>query len=401
MDMAIELENQYGAKHYKPLPVELTRGEDVFVWDVAGVRYIDMMGAYSAVSLGHCHPELVEVLTLQANRLGVISRAYFSDKLGAFLQKLCEMTGQDMAVPMNTGAEAVETAIKASRKWAYEVKGVESDKAEIIACDGNFHGRTISIIAMSSEEQYRHNFGPLPGGFKRVPYGDSKALESAITPNTAAFLVEPIQGENGIVIPPKGYLAECARICKENNVLLICDEVQTGLGRTGKLLAHQHDGVDPDGVILGKALGGGLLPVSAFAAKRQVLEIWRPGDHGSTFGGYPLAAVVGHKALELLEDGVLVDNSAKLGQYMLEKLQAMNHPCVKEYRGKGLFVGVEIKPEFATARGVCLRLMAEGILSKETHYTVARLAPPLTIEQAVVDHALEIIDRVLTEFDNP
>lgn len=398
MSDAIALENRYGARCYKPLPVVLTHGEGVYVWDEDGKSYLDMMGAYSAASFGHCHPTLVNTLTQQANRLGVVSRAYHSENLGAFLQKLCIMTGQDLAVPMNTGAEAVETALKAARKWAYVVKGVAANEAEIIVCDGNFHGRTISIVGFSSEPSYQQDFGPFAGGFKRIPFGDVAAFAAAITPRTAALLLEPIQGEGGIVMPPEGYLAACQQLCRQHNVLLITDEVQTGLGRTGKLLAAEHDEVLPDGVILGKALGGGLLPVSAFAARRDVLDIWQPGCHGSTFGGYPLAAAVGLTALTLLEETDLIANSAQLGAYLLTQLQTLDYPIIQDVRGRGLFIGVEINPAIASARDVCLRLMAAGILSKETHETVVRLAPPLCIKPDEIDDALRIIKTVLAEF---
>ncbi|MGH8401611.1 MAG: ornithine--oxo-acid transaminase [Gammaproteobacteria bacterium] len=397
MNPTIELENRYCAPNYHPLPVVLTRGEGVYVWDDAGNRYLDMMSAYSAVSHGHAHPRLVKALQQQASQLAICSRAFHTDKLGPFLQRICELTGQDMALPMNTGAEAVETAMKAARKWAYKVKGVPADKAEIIACHGNFHGRTIAIVAMSSEAQYKDGFGPFPGGFKLVPYGDAAALEKAITPNTAAFLVEPIQGEGGIVIPPAGYLKRAAELCKQHNVLLICDEIQTGLGRTGKLLACEHEGVKPDGLILGKALGGGLLPVSMFLARRDVMSVFTPGDHGSTFGGNPLGAAVGLEALNVLVEDKLAERSAELGAYLLDKLHALKSPLIKALRGKGLFIGIEIDPVKARARDVCERLMPHGILSKETHETVVRLAPPLVITREQIDWAVERIELVLKE----
>ena len=397
MNKTIELEDQYCAHNYHPLPVVLVRGEGVHVWDDAGNKYLDMMSAYSAVSHGHAHPKLVKVLTEQAGTLAICSRAFHSEKLGAFLKRLCGMTGMDMALPMNTGAEAVETALKAARKWAYKVKGVPADKAEIIVCTGNFHGRTIAIVAMSSEAQYKDGFGPFPSGMKLIPYGDADALAKAITPNTAAFLVEPIQGEAGIVVPPAGYLKQAAEICKRENVLLIADEIQTGLGRTGKLLACQHEGVQPDGLILGKALGGGLLPVSAFLARREVMDVFHPGDHGSTFGGNPLAAAVGLEALKVLEEEKLAERSAELGGYLLEKLSGLKSPLIKSLRGKGLFVGIEIDPKLARAREVCERLMAKGILSKETHETVVRLAPPLVITREQIDWAVERIALVLAE----
>ena len=394
---AIQLEEAYCAHNYHPLPVVLVRGEGVHVWDDAGNKYLDMMSAYSAVSHGHAHPRLVKALTEQAGKLAICSRAFHSDKLGTFLKRACELTGMDMALPMNTGAEAVETALKAARKWAYKVKGVPADKAEIIVCSGNFHGRTIAIVAMSSEAQYKDGFGPFPGGMKLIPYGDADALARAIGPNTAAFLVEPIQGEAGIVVPPAGYLAKCAELCRQHNVLFIADEIQTGLGRTGRLLACEHEGVEPDGLILGKALGGGLLPVSMFLAKREVMTVFTPGDHGSTFGGNPLAAAVGLTALDILVDERLAERSAELGAYLLEKLKGLKSPLIKSLRGKGLFIGIEIDPKLARAREVCERLMAEGILSKETHETVVRLAPPLVITREQVDWAVERIGHVLAE----
>jgi ornithine--oxo-acid transaminase len=393
----IEQELLYGAQNYNPLPVVLTRGEGVYVWDDAGNRYIDMMSAYSAVSHGHCHPYLVNTLTQQAKTLNVVSRAFYSDQLGRFLQKICEVTGQEKVLPMNTGAEAVETALKAARKWAYKIKKVPFDKAEIITCEGNFHGRTIAIVGMSTEKQYRDGFGPFPAGFKNIPYGDTDALKQAITPNTAAFLVEPIQGENGIQIPPDGYLKRCADICRQNNVLLICDEVQTGMGRTGKLLAFQHEGIQPDGVVLGKALGGGLLPVSAFLCRKDVMAVFTPGDHGSTFGGNPLAAAVGTAAIDILFKDQLIERAAELGQYFLHELKTIKSPLIKEVRGKGLLVGLEINSSYDSARGICLRLLKQGVLSKDTHDTVVRLAPPLVITKTQLDTVVHAISSVAEE----
>ncbi len=399
MKSQIELEQQYCAHNYLPLPVMLVRGEGVFVWDDEGNKYLDMMSAYSAVSHGHANPRLVRVLQEQAARLNIVSRAYHTDKLGPFLQRVCELTGMDMALPMNTGAEAVETALKAARKWAYEVKGVAPDAAEIIACAGNFHGRTISVIAFSSEEQYKHGFGPYPPGFRLAEFGNLQSLEALITPNTAAFLVEPVQGEGGIIIPPDGYLKACEALCRENSVLLIADEVQTGLGRTGKLLACEHENVRPDGLILGKALGGGILPVSMFLARRDVMSIFTPGDHGSTFGGNPLAAAVGLEALNILVEDDLPACSASMGDYMLSELHKFDSPLIRDVRGLGLFVGVEIDAALGTAREVCERLMQRGVLSKETHDTVVRLAPPLTITRSEIDWALEQFSAVLAEMD--
>ena len=395
----IELENRYCAHNYHPLPVVLVRGEGAYVWDDQGNRYLDMMSAYSAVSHGHAHPRLVRKLVEQAGTLSIVSRAFHTDKLAPFLKRACELAGMDVALPMNTGAEAVETAMKAARKWAYTVKGVADDQAEIIACHGNFHGRTIAIVGLSSELQYRQGFGPFPAGLELIPFGDADALEQAITPNTAAFLVEPIQGEGGIVIPPEGYLARCREICRRNDVLLICDEVQTGLGRTGKLFAFQHDGISPDGLILGKALGGGILPVSMFLARREVMDVFRPGDHGSTFGGNPLAAAIGLEALHILVEEDLAAGSAEKGAWLLERLRRINSDLIREVRGRGLFIGIEIESSRASAREVCERLMKRGLLSKETHETVVRLAPPLAVDRQALAWAADQIESVLEEIE--
>lgn len=392
--MPVSLEAQYGAHNYLPIPVVLTKGEGVYVWDINGKRYIDMMSAYSAVSHGHCHPRLVKTISEQAKQLTLTSRAFYSDKLGPFLKRVCELTGFPKALPMNTGAEAVETALKAARKWAYKIKKVPEHKAEIIVCKNNFHGRTISIISMSTEAQYRDGFGPFTEGFKVIPYGDSDALAKAITPNTAAFLVEPVQGEAGIVVPPEGYLKKCAEICKANNVLLIADEIQTGLGRTGKLLACEHEGVKPDAVTLGKALGGGMMPVSMFLAREEVMQVFTPGDHGSTFGGNPLAAALGLEALNILIEEKLVENSATLGEYFFQRLRDIKSPYIKSIHGKGLFVGIEIDTTKISARKLAEKLADAGILTKETHATVIRLAPPLVITKAQLNEALEIIEQV-------
>jgi ornithine--oxo-acid transaminase len=400
MSSELDLEDRYCAQNYHPLPVMLTRGEGVYVWDIDGNRYLDMMSAYSAVSHGHANPRIVEALTTQARTLSIVSRAFYTDKLGPFLKLACEMTGQDMALPMNSGAEAVETAVKAARRWAYESKKVEADKAEIIVCTGNFHGRTTTVISFSDEADYRKNFGPLTPGFKIVEYGNAEALEAAITPNTAAFLVEPIQGEGGIVIPPKGYLKRCKEICEKHNVLLIADEIQTGLGRTGKLLACDHEGVKPDGLILGKALGGGIMPVSMFLAKKDVMDIFVPGTHGSTFGGNPLAAAVGTEALKIIQEDKLADRSHELGEYLMAALRDIKSPLISEVRGSGLFVGVEIDPALGSAREVCERLMKRGLLSKETHETVVRLAPPLIVTREQLDWAVTQIREVLQEMDD-
>jgi len=392
---AIDLENRHGAHNYHPLPVVLTRGEGVHLFDEQGRRYLDMMSAYSAVSFGHSHPVLVAALTEQAQKLAITSRAFHTDRLGPFLERLCRLTGMARALPMNSGAEAVETAIKAARKWAYKVKRVPEGKAQILVAEGNFAGRTTTIVGFSSEPQYRDGFGPFAPGFASVPFGDAKALEAAITPNTAAFIVEPIQGEAGIVVPPAGYLKAVREICTRHNVLMICDEVQTGLGRTGRTLACDHEGIKPDGLTLGKALGGGLLPVSAFLAREDVMAQFTPGDHGSTFGGNPLAAAVGEAALQLLEEEQLARRAQEQGDYLMAQLRKLGHPAITQIRGKGLLIGVEIDPSFASAREVCEALMTEGVLSKDTHDTVVRLAPPLVIEREQIDFAVNALRKVL------
>jgi ornithine--oxo-acid transaminase len=389
------LEARYGAANYKPLPVTLVRAEGIHVWDQDGRRYLDMMGAYSAASFGHCHPRLVAAMTQQASRLDTVSRAYFTDRLGPFLARACELTGMDAALPANGGAESVETAIKAARKWAYTVKGVPRDRAEIIVAEDNFHGRSTTIVGFSSIAQYRDGFGPFAPGFKQIPFGDPDALAAAITPNTAAFLVEPIQGEGGIRVPPAGYLPRVAEICRARNVLLICDEIQTGLGRTGRMLACQHDGVTPDAVLLGKALGGGLLPVSLFLARREVMDVFRPGDHGSTFGGNPIAAAVGLAALDTLIEERLVERSAALGPHLLSRLAALDNPLVREVRGRGLFAGIELDAKKVRAGMVAERLLGAGILTRETHHNTIRLAPPLIITKADIDWAIDRIAEVL------
>ena len=393
MSARIELEDRYCAHNYHPLPVVLTRGEGVFLWDENGKKYLDMMSAYSAVSHGHTHPRLVKLVQEQVATLNIVSRAFHSDRLGPFLERACELTGMDMALPMNTGSEAVETAIKAARK------GVPHDKAEILACDGNFHGRTIAIVAMSEEPQYQEGFGPFPPGFKAVDYGDIDALEASINENTAALIIEPIQGEGGIIMPPEGYLSAAAELCRKNNVLLIADEIQTGLGRTGKLLACEHDGVKPDGLILGKALGGGIFPVSMFLARKDVMNVFRPGDHGSTFGGNPLGASIGLEALNILVEEKLPERSAEMGDHLIGQLRKIDSPLIKEVRGRGLFVGVEIDSALGSARAVCEALLERGLLSKETHETVVRFAPPLIIGKAEIDWAIEQIRDVLGEMD--
>src|SRR6516162_986884 len=395
----IELEARYCAHNYEPLPVVLARGQGATLWDTAGRPYVDMMSAYSAASHGHAHPRIVAALEAQVRRLAVPSRAYYNDRLGPFLAELCRLTGLDVALPMNTGAEAVETAIKAARRWGYRVKGVAKDRAEIIVADGNFHGRTTTIISFSSEPEYRDGFGPFTPGFRSVPFGDLAAMERAITPQTAAVLIEPIQGEAGIVVPPAGWLAGVRRLCDAHRVLLIVDEIQSGLGRTGAWFAFEHENIKPDGVVLGKALGGGVLPVSAFVGTRELMEVFTPGSHGSTFGGNPLAAAVGLEALRVIADEGLVERSRVLGAHMLERLRAMRSPVLKAVRGRGLWAAAEIDPGFATARQVCERLVTKGVLSKETHRTVVRLAPPLVIAREDLDLALDRLEEVIGEFE--
>jgi ornithine--oxo-acid transaminase len=396
---AIDLENRYSAHNYAPLPVVLARGQGAYLWDVAGRRYVDMMSAYSAASHGHGHPRILAALEAQARRLAVPSRAYYNDRLGPFLEEICKLTGLDAALPMNTGAEAVETAIKAARRWGYRVKGVARDRAEIIVANGNFHGRTTTVISFSTEPDYREGFGPFTPGFRAVPFGDLAAVERAITPDTVAVLVEPIQGEAGIIVPPAGFLIGLRRICDAHNVLLILDEVQSGLGRTGAWFAFQHERIRPDGLILGKALGGGVLPVSAFVACRELMDVFTPGSHGSTFGGNPLAAAVGLEALHVIRDEGLVEKSRVLGARMLERLRTIRSPALKDVRGRGLWVGAEIDPAVASARTACERLLEKGVLSKETHRTVVRLAPPLVIARDDLDWALDRFEEVVHELD--
>ena len=399
MSAKIALERRHGATNYDPLPIVLTRGEGPWLWDENDRRYLDMLSAYSAVSFGYGHPKLLAVFTEQARRLAVTSRAFHNDRLPPFLAKLCEVTGMDRALPMSTGAEGVETAIKCARKWAYTVKKVPEGRARIVCCAGNFHGRTSTIVGFSTEPQYRDGFGPFaPGAFVHVPFGDAAALEAAITPNTAAFLVEPVQGEAGIVVPAEGYLAECERICRKHGVLLIVDEVQTGLGRTGKVLAIHHDNVKPDGIVLGKALGGGLMPVSAFCAREEVMGVFKPGDHGSTFGGNALGAAVGLASLELLLEERLADRAASLGEYLMKRLRSISSPVIKEVRGKGLLIGVELDTERVTARKFVETLLRHGVLSKDTHGTVARFAPALVVERAELDWAVERVIEALREY---
>jgi len=396
---AMELEQRHSAHNYEPLPVVVARGQGAYVWDTAGRRYIDMMSAYSAASHGHAHPRIVAALEAQARQIAVPSRAYYSDRLGPFLAELTRLAGLDAALPMNTGAEAVETAIKAARRWGYRVKGVPRDRAEIIVADGNFHGRTTTIISFSSEPEYQDGFGPFTPGFRSVPFGDLAALERAITPETVAVLVEPIQGEAGIVIPPTGWLKGVRRLCDAHRMLLMLDEVQSGLGRTGAWFAFEHENVRPDGLVLGKALGGGMLPVSAFLARRDVMDVFTPGSHGSTFGGNPLAAAVGLEALHVIADENLVERSRVLGDHMLERLRAIGSPVLREVRGRGLWAGAEIDPRYGTARQACEALLAKGVLSKETHHTVVRLAPPLVIAREDLDWALDRFTEVIGDLE--
>jgi len=395
----ISREKTFGARNYDPLPVVLARGQGSWLADVDGNRYLDLMSAYSAVSFGHAHPRIVAALIAQAQQLGVTSRAYHNDELPFLLERLAQLTGLDRALPANGGAEAVETAIKAARKWGYRIKGIAEGRAEIIGCHGNFHGRTITATGLSTEPQYRDGFGPFPPGLLTIPYGDADALAKAITPRTAAFLVEAIQGEGGIVVPAPGYLARCRQICRDHHVLMICDEIQTGLGRTGRFLASEYEGIRPDGVILGKALGGGLLPVSAFVATDDVMQVFHPGDHGSTFGGNPLAAAVAMASLDVLFEEKLIERSASLGAWLLSELQDLRSHIVCDVRGVGLFIGIEVDARYTTARPVVDRLLARGILSKDTHGTVVRIAPPLNIPRDDLEWAIGEIRSVFRELE--
>lgn len=391
----IELEQKYGARNYNPLDIVITNAYGVWVEDIEGKKYMDFLSAYSAVNQGHCHPRLVKVMQEQCAKLTLTSRAFRNDQLPLLAKELCELTGYSKMIPMNSGAEAVETAIKAVRKWGYKVKKVEKDKAEIIVCEGNFHGRTISIISFSGEEQYKSGFGPLTPGFVIVPYGDVDALRKVINKNTVGFLVEPIQGENGVVIPPDGYLRKAYEICKENNVIFMADEIQSGLGRAGALFACELEGVRPDVLIIGKALGGGMYPVSAVLSDDEILGVFNPGDHGSTFGGNPLACAVAREALKIIVEENLPERSRKLGKYLIERLKNIKSPFIKEIRGKGLWVGIELKKEAGGARRFCEALKEERVLAKETHEHVIRLAPPLIIEKDELDWAITKIEKVL------
>lgn len=388
----IEQTEKFGANNYHPLPIVISKAEGVWVMDPEGNKYMDMLSAYSAVNQGHRHPKIIQALKDQADRVTLTSRAFHNDQLGPWYERICKLTNKEMALPMNTGAEAVETAIKAARRWAYDVKGVAEDQAEIIACIGNFHGRTMGAVSLSSEYEYKRGFGPMLPGIKLVPYGDLEALKNAITPNTAAFLIEPIQGEAGINIPPAGYLKQAAEFCKENKVLFIADEIQAGLARSGKMFACEWEDVNPDMLILGKALGGGVFPISCVVSNKDILGVFNPGSHGSTFGGNPMACAVSVAAIDVLLDENLADRSLELGEYFMSKLKEISNPMIKDVRGRGLFIGVELNEP---ARKYCEALKEEGLLCKETHDTVIRFAPPLVIDKEELDWAIERIRKVL------
>ena len=391
-------EATFGAHHYEPLPVVLSQGQGVWVWDIEGNKYLDMMSAYSALSHGHCHPQIMAALEKQMHKLSLTSRAFYTEPLGPLLEKLCQITGLDSALPMNTGAEAVETAIKAARRWGYQLKHIPPNQAEIIVAHHNFHGRTTTLISFSSDAAYQQDFGPFTPGFKSVPFGDTEAIKQAITQNTCAILIEPIQGEAGIIIPKAGYLAEVSALAREHQVLFILDEIQSGLGRTGKWFAYQHEaGVQPDGVIIGKALGGGIYPISAFVAKKEIMDVFSPGSHGSTFGGNPLAGAIGLAALSALESEKMIENSAELGAYFLAELKQIKHPWIKAIRGKGLWIGLEVNTDLIAARAVCLKLLEVGLLTKEAHQSVIRFAPPLIIQKAEIDEALTKLRSVFIQ----
>jgi ornithine--oxo-acid transaminase len=391
----IEITERYGANNYHPLPVVISKAEGVWVEDPEGRRYMDMLSSYSALNQGHRHPKIVNALKEQADRVTLTSRAFHNDQLGFLYKDIVEITGLDLVLPMNSGAEAVETAIKAARKWGHTIKGIPANQVEIIVCAGNFHGRTTTVISFSTDQEYREGFGPFTPGFQITPYGDAEALENAISDNTCAFLMEPIQGEAGVVIPPEGYLKTCREICDNHNVLLMADEIQTGLGRTGKMFCCEHEGVVPDVYIIGKALSGGMFPISAVASIGPVLGVFNPGEHGSTFGGSPLAAAVARAALAVLRDEKLAERSHDLGAYFKDELKNIGSQQIKEIRGKGLFIGVELTEKAGPARPYCERLQQEGLLCKETHEIVIRFAPPLTITKKEIDWALERIRKVL------
>jgi ornithine--oxo-acid transaminase len=394
----IDRDHRYLANNYAPqMEIVITKADGVWAWDCEGKKYLDFFSSYSAVSFGHLNKRIKKAVDDQLENLGVFSRAFYCDRLGEFGQALCELTGMDRMLPMNTGAEAVETSIKAARRWGYDVKGIPDNQAKIIVCNGNFHGRTTTIISFSSEASYKRGFGPFDGGFDLIPYGDADALEKAITPNTCAFLVEPIQGEGGILVPPDGYIKRAQEICRKHNVLLILDEIQTGMGRTGKNFCFQHEIDKPDAVLLGKALGGGLYPVSAFVARKDVMDVLGPGSHGTTFGGNALAAAIGVEAIKILTEEKMAERSAELGAHLMKRLSAIQSPLIKDVRGKGLFVGLEIVPE-TPARAICNKLKDRGMLCKETHETVIRFAPPLIIQKPELDWALDQVESVLREF---
>ena len=391
----IDLENQYGAQNYKPLDVVISSGEGVWVWDVNGDRYLDCLSAYSAVNQGHCHPRILKTLIDQASKLTLTSRAFRNEQLGPFYEEVCELTRSHKVLPMNSGAEAVETAIKTVRKWGYSVKGVPEDQAEIIVCENNFHGRSISIISFSTDPNSRNQFGPFTPGFKIIPFDDVPALEAAITKNTVGLLMEPIQGEAGVIIPEDGYLKAARELCDKHNVVLILDEIQTGLGRTGKLLAEEYDGIEADLTLVGKALSGGFYPISAVLSNSEVMNVLQPGEHGSTFGGNPLACAVARTALKVLTEEGLIDNAAAMGSYFIKGLKRMSNPLIKEIRGKGLMIGLEFHPEAGGARQYCEKLKDNGLLCKETHDHIIRFAPPLIITKDQVEWALELIHKII------
>jgi ornithine--oxo-acid transaminase len=396
----IDLEDRFGAKNYNPLDVILSRGEGIWVWDVEGKKYMDCLSAYSAVNQGHCHPKIRQALIEQSKKLTLTSRAFRNNQLAPFYKELCELTHSHKVLPMNSGAEAVETAIKTVRKWGYESKNTPLDKAEIIVCDNNFHGRTLTIISFSSDDNAKNNFGPFTPGFKSIPFGDVDALENAITKNTVAFMVEPIQGEAGVIIPPDGYLKKVREICTKNKVVFILDEIQTGLGRTGKLLAEEHEGIQSDLTLIGKALSGGFYPVSAVLSNEAVLGVLNPGQHGSTFGGNPLACAIARKALKVLIEENMIENSAEMGDYFLTQLKRIDSSLIKEIRGRGLMIAIELKKELSiSARHVCESLLEKGILCKETHSHTIRITPPLVIKKDEIDFAVKQIKATLTEIN--
>lgn len=393
----IDLEARYGAFNYKPLDVVLKRGEGIWVWDVEGKRYMDCLSSYSAVNQGHCHPKILEALIDQAGKLTLTSRAFRNDQLGPFYEELCRLTNSHKVLPMNSGAEAVETVIKAVRKWGYKVKGVPDDRAEVIVCENNFHGRTITIVGFSTDPQTRSGFGPFTPGFRIVPYGDAQALEDAVTPYTVAFLVEPIQGEAGVIVPPAGYLKDVRDICNRHGIAMVLDEIQTGLGRTGRMLAEEHEGVEADVTLIGKALSGGFYPVSAVLSNTEILGVIQPGEHGSTFGGNPLACAVARAALRVLVEEGMIDNARDMGDYFIERLRQISSPLIKEVRGKGLLIGIELVPEAGGARRFCERLKEDGVLCKETHENTIRFAPPLIIQKQQIDWVVERVESAFRD----